>query len=111
MRAGLRVADDEVATVVSFSTGACRLATRFGRAAGSVSRAAAGALRPFAAPTVTGWSGVVTAGTATFFAATCLAASLLLLARLQREDRFMTRDSEYLLYMRRVKYRVLPLVF
>jgi protein-S-isoprenylcysteine O-methyltransferase Ste14 len=35
----------------------------------------------------------------------------LLLARLQREERFLSRDSEYVLYMRRVKYRVLPLVF
>ncbi|MGW8393339.1 methyltransferase family protein [Pseudoduganella sp. HUAS MS19] len=44
-------------------------------------------------------------------AATCLLASLLLLARLLREERFLSRDSEYVLYMRRVKYRVLPMVF
>jgi len=43
--------------------------------------------------------------------ATCLFASVLLLARLLREERFLSRDSEYVLYMRRVKYRVLPMVF
>jgi len=43
--------------------------------------------------------------------AICLLAVFLLLARLQREERFLSRDSEYLLYMRRVKYRVLPMVF
>ncbi len=44
-------------------------------------------------------------------AVTCLLASMLLLARLVREERFLSRDSEYLLYMRHVKYRILPLVF
>ncbi|WP_426162586.1 methyltransferase family protein [Pseudoduganella sp. R-34] len=44
-------------------------------------------------------------------AVTCLLASMLLLARLVREERFLSRDSEYLLYMRRVKYRILPMVF
>jgi protein-S-isoprenylcysteine O-methyltransferase Ste14 len=43
--------------------------------------------------------------------AIALLASFLLIARLQREERFLSRDSEYVLYMRRVKYRVLPLVF
>lgn len=43
--------------------------------------------------------------------ATGLLATFLLLARLQREERFLSRDSEYVLYMRRVKYRVLPMVF
>jgi protein-S-isoprenylcysteine O-methyltransferase Ste14 len=44
-------------------------------------------------------------------AVTCLLASMLLLARLMREERFLSRDSEYLLYMRHVKYRILPMVF
>ncbi|WP_342113817.1 methyltransferase family protein [Pseudoduganella sp. OTU4001] len=41
----------------------------------------------------------------------CLAAAALLVARLHREERFLALDSNYVLYMRRVKYRVLPMVF
>ncbi len=66
---------------------------------------------PLYASYLLSYAGYVLSNTSLGNAATCLAASLLLLARLQREERFLSRDSEYLLYMRRVKYRVLPLVF
>lgn len=38
-------------------------------------------------------------------------AAMLLVGRMVREERFLSHDSNYVLYMRRVKYRVLPLVF
>ncbi|KQV46043.1 MULTISPECIES: isoprenylcysteine carboxylmethyltransferase family protein [unclassified Duganella] len=66
---------------------------------------------PLYASYLLSYVGYVLSNTSFDNAATCLVASLLLLARLQREERFLSRDSEYLLYMRRVKYRVLPLVF
>ncbi|WP_028104171.1 methyltransferase family protein [Pseudoduganella violaceinigra] len=66
---------------------------------------------PLYASYLLSYTGYVLSNTSTGNVATCLVASLLLLARLQREERFLSRDSEYALYMRRVKYRVLPMVF
>ena len=39
------------------------------------------------------------------------AAMLLLLLRLQREERFLSTDVRYRVYMRQVKYRLLPFIF
>lgn len=35
----------------------------------------------------------------------------LLLARLLREERFLSADVRYRVYMRQVKYRLLPFIF
>jgi protein-S-isoprenylcysteine O-methyltransferase Ste14 len=40
-----------------------------------------------------------------------LAAGLLLVIRLYREERFLSQDADYRFYMRQVKYRLLPMVF
>jgi protein-S-isoprenylcysteine O-methyltransferase Ste14 len=40
-----------------------------------------------------------------------LAAGLLLVIRLYREERFLRQDADYRFYMRQVKYRLLPMVF
>jgi protein-S-isoprenylcysteine O-methyltransferase Ste14 len=66
---------------------------------------------PLYASYLLSYVGYVLSNTSMGNIATCLLASLLLVARLLREERFLSRDSEYLLYMRRVKYRVLPMVF
>lgn len=42
---------------------------------------------------------------------TCLAAASLLVLRLVREERFLAEDATYRIYMRQVKYRLLPMVF
>jgi protein-S-isoprenylcysteine O-methyltransferase Ste14 len=66
---------------------------------------------PLYASYLLSYAGYVLSNSSLGNAVTCLLASLLLLARLAREERFLSRDSEYLLYMRRVKYRILPMVF
>ncbi|WP_426338725.1 methyltransferase family protein [Pseudoduganella sp. S-14] len=66
---------------------------------------------PLYASYLLSYAGYVLSNSSLGNAVTCLLASLLLLARLAREESFLSRDSEYLLYMRRVKYRILPMVF
>ncbi|HEY0589853.1 MAG TPA: methyltransferase [Pseudoduganella sp.] len=66
---------------------------------------------PLYASYLLSYAGYVLSNTSIGNIATCLLASLLLVARLLREERFLSRDSAYLLYMRRVKYRILPMVF
>jgi protein-S-isoprenylcysteine O-methyltransferase Ste14 len=41
----------------------------------------------------------------------CLIATTLLIFRMLREERFLSQDATYRIYMRQVKYRVLPMVF
>jgi protein-S-isoprenylcysteine O-methyltransferase Ste14 len=41
----------------------------------------------------------------------CLIAACLLVLRMMREERFLARDADYRIYMRQVKYRLLPLIF
>ncbi len=66
---------------------------------------------PLYASYLLSYLGYVLSNSSAANAVTCLLAALLLVARLLREERFLSRDSEYVLYMRHVKYRVLPLVF
>lgn len=66
---------------------------------------------PLYASYLLSYLGYVLSNSSASNALTCLLAALLLVARLLREERFLARDSEYLLYMRHVKYRVLPMVF
>ena len=66
---------------------------------------------PLYASYLLSYAGYVLSNTSAGNVLTCLAASALLLARLQREERFLAQDRDYVLYMRRVKYRVLPTVF
>lgn len=66
---------------------------------------------PLYASYLLSYVGYVLSNTSTGNLLTCLAATTLLLARLHREEKFLARDSNYVLYMRRVKYRVLPMVF
>lgn len=66
---------------------------------------------PLYASYLLSYAGYVLSNTSRANVVTCLLASMLLLARLLREERFLSHDSEYVLYMRRVKYRVLPMVF
>lgn len=57
------------------------------------------------------YTGYVLSNTSAQNIAICLLAAALLMLRAWREERFLSQDSEYVLYMRRVKYRVLPMVF
>lgn len=66
---------------------------------------------PLYASYLLGYAGYVLSNTSVGNILACLAAAALLIARLYREERFLSRDSDYVLYMRRVKYRVLPLVY
>lgn len=66
---------------------------------------------PLYASYLLSYTGYVLSNSSASNAITCLLAGALLVARLLREERFLSRDSEYLLYMRHVKYRVLPMVF
>jgi protein-S-isoprenylcysteine O-methyltransferase Ste14 len=66
---------------------------------------------PLYASYLLSYVGYVLSNTSAGNVLTCLAAGSLLLARLYREEKFLARSSDYVLYMRRVKYRVLPMVF
>lgn len=66
---------------------------------------------PLYASYLLSYVGYVLANTSTGNVVACLAAAALLIARLYREERFLARNSDYVLYMHRVKYRVLPMVF
>jgi len=66
---------------------------------------------PLYASYLLGYLGYMLNNTSAANIATCLLASSLLLLRAWREERFLSQDSDYRIYMQRVKYRVLPLVF
>lgn len=56
-------------------------------------------------------TGYVLANSSWYNLLVLLVAAALLVGRMLREERFLSHDSSYVLYMRRVKFRVLPLVF
>lgn len=66
---------------------------------------------PLYASYLLSYTGYVLVNTTWANAAVGVLGAVLLLCRLQREERFLAQDLQYRVYMRQVKYRLLPLVF
>lgn len=66
---------------------------------------------PLYASYLLGYIGYVLVNSSVYNLLLVTLAAALLVGRMLREERFLSHDSNYVLYMRRVKYRVLPMVF